>query len=85
MKIYVGFEEGHDDQPIGILLAETEDRAWLAFTAMKENVSHIEELDINNLKRDCDFGVVFLLTSSRRKIHKIGGETQIFRKWKRGL
>lgn len=85
MKIYIGYEEGKQDAPIGILLAESEDRAWLAFTAMKETVSHVEELDINNLKRDCDFGVVFLLTSAKRKVHKIGGETHMFRKWKRGL
>ena len=89
MKIYVAYEKGNDQEPIGILLADTEEKAWLSFTAMKEDPSHIEELSISNLKRDCDFGVVFLLTSEKRKIKHPGMEhshsSHIYRKWRRGL
>jgi len=82
MKIFIAYEIGMN--PIGILLAEDKDKAGLAFTAMKEDVMEIEELDINDLKRDCEYGVVFLLTSNKRKINR-PDETHVYRKWRRGL
>lgn len=84
MHLYVGFEK--ESAPIGILMADTEEKAWLAFTAMKEDIQIVEELDINELQTNADFGVVFLLTSEKRKLKRVNGEPSVmFRKWRRGL
>lgn len=84
MKIYVGME--YDGTPIGVLLADSQDKAAIAWAAMNDIPHSIEEIDPQNVIGT--HGCVFLLTSTKCNSHtdfshRSGGVD--FRLWKRGV
>ena len=60
MNIYIGMT--HDNKPLGVLLAESKDKANLAWSMLDGPCHHVEEIDPQTI--DSLHGVIFLLTSS---------------------
>lgn len=83
MKIYIGYD--YDQNPIGVILADTQDRAEIVWAAMKDMPHSVEELDPS--KAEGIHGVVFLLTSEEISITipSINDRIRTIRKFKRGL
>jgi len=81
MKIFIG--TNYEGAPTGVLLADSIEKAHIAWAGMKDTPHHIEEIDpsSNNLGIH---GVVFLLTSVEEEVLIDRKFTKI-RKWKRGL
>ena len=78
MNIYISYD--NDNQPTGVLLAESEEKASIAWMGMGVHPDHIEEIDPNNPNLGM-YGVVLLLTSETFNFHP----SKLYRKWKRGL
>lgn len=85
MKIYINKDE--NGQPVGVLLAETQDRAELAWAAMGDPAFTVEEIDPAMPGYHGGLhGVVFLLTSKKKHSSEINTRHGfVFRKWRRGL
>jgi len=82
-KVYIA--TSFDDEPLAVLLADSKEKADIAFTSMQLPYDHAEEIDPSEVQGM--HGVCYLLTStpynSRDYSHRTGGVD--FRKWKRGL
>ena len=80
MNIYIGFD--FSGNPLSVLLADSSEKADIAWAGMNDIPHHIEEIDPT--RDDLGIhGVVFLLTS--KKINTRDCRDVEFRDWKRGL
>lgn len=83
MKIYIG--KDFDGSPISVLLADSREKADIAWMGMKDTPHSVEEIDPNDAELGMH-GVAFLLTSIKRNSNhssRVGGVE--YRQWKRGL
>ena len=86
MKIYIG--KDYEGNPISVLLAESREKADIAWAGMKDTPHNVEEIDPNDTSVGVH-GLVFLLTSTLHNSkdypssHRLEGVN--FSKWKRGL
>ena len=84
MKIYIGFD--YDKTPMGVLLADSQDKAEIAWAAMADTPHTIEEIDPSIAKGVN--GLVFLLTSTKVNSRTDFGYRDFgvdFRLWHRGV
>ena len=84
MKIYIGFD--FESNPIGVLLADSQEKAELVWAAMGENPHTVEEINPQTARGVN--GVVFLLTSKEANSRSDFGHRPLgvdFRVWTRGL
>ena len=84
MNLYIGYN--HDNEPIGVLLAVSEDKAQIAWTGMGNIPHHIEVVtqeQICNNTLGCH-GVVFLLCSKSQQLY-VNDSLRTFNIFKRGL
>jgi len=81
MKIYIGTD--FSGKPTSVLLADSVEKAHIAWMGMKDSPHSVEEIDplAENLGMH---GVAFLLTSREIEICA-DGQFRKFRKWIRGL
>lgn len=84
-KIYIGYASCSGGEPVGVLLADSKEKAELVFHSTGEPVDAVEEID-----PDTELGihgVVFLLTSKEKTVdrYSYAGSTITYRQWKRGL
>ena len=78
LNFYIGFD--YSGNPIGVLLADSEEKVRIAWQAMKENPHTIEKINSNKLPHSN--GLFFILTSEEKSIR---GTQHSYREWKRGL
>jgi len=84
MNIYIAYN--YNNEPLGVLLSDSKEKAEIAWAGMGTPVHHVEEIDPKTAKGI--HGVIFLLTTqeanSRRDYgHRLEGVN--FNIWKRGL
>ena len=65
MNIYIAYT--YDEIPIGVLLADSEEKALIAWAGMKAQVNRVEVIDPNDVYGGVH-GVVFLLTADKVEI-----------------
>lgn len=81
MNIYIGLN--FNGNPTSVLLADSREKADIAWMGMKEYPHTVEEIDPTNDDLGLH-GVAFLLTSIEKTVTTHASNTT-FRKWKRGL
>lgn len=82
MKVFVGLD--FEGKPISVLLADSAEKAHIAWAGMKDTPHSVEEID--PLDEDLGVhGVVFLLTSKKRRVGGFGSNSVDYREFKRGL
>ncbi len=81
MNIYIAND--FNGEPLGVVLATSQEKAEIAWTAQRLPYNSVEEIDPNNT--DSINGIIFLLSSQEKQMPSsvIGGYK--FRKWKRGI
>lgn len=78
MKIYISYDSYQN--PTGVMLADSEEKAQIAWMGMKNYPHSVEEIDPND---DIGmYGVAFILTSTEKTA--MSGD-QKYLKWKRGI
>jgi hypothetical protein len=83
MNIYIG--KDFEGKPISVLLADSREKADIAWAGMQDTPHSVEEIDPTDDSVGVH-GVVFLLTSIKRNSNqssRVGGID--YRQWKRGL
>lgn len=78
-RLFIGYD--YDKNPIGALLSDSEEKAWIAWQAMKDSPHSIEEIKPNSMVSHT--GLIFLLTSTEHEHY--GSKSFKYREWKRGL
>ena len=83
MKIYIGLT--YDNIPMGLLLADSKDKAEIAWSAMKDMPHSIETIDPDTCPGIN--GLSFLLTSTETNSRDVQYRNSgiDFRIWKRGV
>ncbi len=81
MNIYISYD--YNDTPLDVILADNLEKANIAFLAMPNQSSRVEEIDPSE---DLGIhGIAFLFTSVERDSYRgIGTTDKKFRVWKRG-
>jgi len=80
MNIFIAND--YEGSPIGVLLADSREKADLVWMGMKLAVHEVEEIDISESKGI--HGVVTLFTTEELELRNTGTRTFKYRKWKRG-
>lgn len=81
MKIYIAYDYRRD--PVAIVLSDSQDKAEIAFTAMKTNFTSTEVVDPDNTDLAPN-GVVYLFGSKKIIVGPVNDKHEI-RILKRGL
>jgi len=80
-KLFIGYD--FENNPTGVLVAETRQQAELVWMGMKEGPHHVEEIDLS--KPIGLNGVGILFTSHTVRAAEFGRNPKEFRVFKRGL
>jgi hypothetical protein len=80
-KIYISYD--YNNNPTGLLLSDSLEKAHIAWAGMKVTVDHVEEIDPSDESLGVH-GVAFILTSTEMSQIGYCGKEKII-KFKRGL